>query len=416
MLARGVFIFLTLFLSGAAVASETNTLFELERKAFDFFWQEAYPQTGLIKDRAKNHGTDKYDVCSIAATGFGLAAIPVGVERGWISRKEGEEQTILTLRTFAEKLPHHHGWFYHFVNWKTGERAWKCEVSSVDTAWLLCGALLAGEYFGSESKTLADSIFQRVDFQWMLTDGGVRPDAKTLCMGWKPETGFIKSRWDTYSEHLALQILALGSPTHPVPATTWQGWTRNIGEYNGHKTFRCGPLFAHQYSHAFVDFRGRKDALGFDYFESARQATLANREFCIAQSAYFKTYGSNVWGLSACDNPDGNYEAYGAPPGVAHSDGTVSTWNMVASVVFAPDMVTAAADRMRQNFPQLWGKYGFSGALNLERNWFAPDVIGIDLGAALLMIENHRSEFVWREFMKVDAVARGMERAGLAKK
>ena len=305
MLARGVFIFLTFLISRAALASETNTLFELERKAFDFFWQEAHPETGLIKDRAKNHGADKYDVCSIAATGFGLAAIPVGVERGWISRKEGEEQAILTLRTFADKLPHHHGWIYHFVNWKTGERAWKCEVSSVDTAWLLCGALLAGEYFGGESRALADLIYRRVDFQWMLTDGDALPNSKTLCMGWKPETGFVKSRWDTFSEHLALEILALGSPTHPVPAATWLGWKRNVGEYHGHKTFRCGPLFTHQYSHAFIDFRDRKDALGFDYFESARQATLANREFCIAQSGRFKTYGSDVWGLSACDNPDG---------------------------------------------------------------------------------------------------------------
>src|ERR1041385_8069913 len=227
-------------------------------------------------------------------------------------------------------------------------------------------------------------------------------------MGWKPETGFVKSRWDTFSEHLALEIRALGSPTHPVPAATWQGWKRNVGEYKGHKTFRCGPLFTHQYSQAFIDFRGRRDALGFDYFESARQATLANRDFCLEQGSRFKTYSSNVWGLSACDNPDGNYEAYGAPPGEARSDGTVSTWNMVASVVFAPDFVTSAANHMRAKFPQLWGRYGFSGAMNLDRNWFAPDVIGIDLGAALLMIENHRSEFVWREFMKIDAVKRGM--------
>ena len=318
------------------------------------------------------------------------------------------------MRTFEDKLPHQHGWFYHFVNWKTGERAWNCEVSSVDTAWFLCGALFAGEYFGGEPKTLADAIYRRVDFQWMLTDGGARPEAKTFSMGWKPESGFIKARWDSYSEHLALGILALGSPTHPAPAETWTGWKRNVGEYKGHKTFRCGPLFTHQYSQAFIDFRGRRDALGFDYFESARQATLANRDFCLEQGSRFKTYSSNVWGLSACDNPDGNYEAYGAPPGEARSDGTVSTWNMVASVVFAPDFVTSAANHMRAKFPQLWGRYGFSGAMNLDRNWFAPDVIGIDLGAALLMIENHRSEFVWREFMKVNVVQNGMKRAGFS--
>jgi hypothetical protein len=397
-------------------ASEANILFQLQRKAFDFFWLEAHPQTGLIKDRAKNRGTDKYDVCSIAATGFGLAALPIGVERGWISRKEGEERAILILRSFTTKLKHERGWFYHFVNWQSGERVWNCEISSVDTSWFLCGALFAGKYFGGEAATLADTLYQRVDFQWMLTDGGARPNSRTLSMGWRPESGFIKARWDSYSEHLALGILALGSPTHAVPADTWKGWKRDVGEYKGHKTFACGPLFTHQYSQAFIDFRGRKDEFGFDYFESAKQATLANRQFCIDQSAKFKTYGSHVWGLSACDNWAGSYEAYGAPPGKSPHDGTVSTWNTIASVAFTPDLVTAAVNHMHREFPQLWGKYGFTGAMNLDKSWFAPDVIGIDLGAALLMIENHRSEFVWREFMKIDAIQRGVERAKLVKK
>jgi hypothetical protein len=406
-------ILLLLFVFGqTALASETNVLFELERKAFDFFWNETHPNTGLVKDRAKNSGPDNYDNASIAATGFGLAALPIAVERGWITRKEAEDRALLTLRTFANGLPNEHGWFYHFVKWNSGERAWKCEVSSVDTAWLACGALLAGEYLGGESKALADSIYERIDFEWMLTDDGARPTAKTFSMGWRPESGFITARWDTYSEHLALGILALGSPTHPVPVDTWKGWKRNVGEYSGHKTFACGPLFTHQYSQAFIDFRGRKDCLGFDYFESAQQATLADRDFCIAQSAQFKTYGTNVWGLSACDNPWGNYEAYGAPPGIAHSDGTISTWNTAASIVFAPDLVASAVNHMRDKYPQMWGRYGFCGAFNVDQKWFAPDVIGIDLGAALLMVENYRSEFVWREFMKVEAVKRGMERAG----
>lgn len=407
MIQRFIAIFLILFFAGSR-ASETNTLFELQHRAFDFFWLEANPETGLIKDRAKNHGIDRYDISSIAATGFGLAALPIAVEHGWISRQQAEDRAILTLRTFADKLPQEHGWFYHFVNWKSGDRAWKCEVSSVDTGWLLCGALFAGKYFGSEAQMLADTIYRRVDFNWMLTDGGAKPDSKTLSMGWKPESGFIKARWDTYSEHLALEVLALGSPTLPIPIEAWNGWKRNIGEYNGHKTFKCGPLFTHQYSQAFVDFRQRKDSFGFDYFETARQATLADRDFCIAQQTKFKTYGTNIWGLSACDNPFGNYVAYGAPPGEAVSDGTISTWNLIASVAFAPNLVTAAVEQMNKQFPQLWGRYGFSGAFNFDKNWFAPDVIGIDLGAALLMIENYRSEFVWREFMKIDAIQRGM--------
>jgi hypothetical protein len=416
VIARVLVVFLLLFCGRAAIAStaETNVLFELERKAFDFFWNEAHPKTGLIKDRAKNSDNDNYDNASIAATGFGLAALPIAVERDWISRAQGEERALLTLRTCSTRLKREHGWFFHFVKWNTGERAWKCEVSSVDTAWLICGALLAGQYFQGETKALANALYGQVDFEWMLTDGGSRPGAKTLSMGWKPESGFIKARWDTYSEHLALGILALSSSTHPLPADTWKGWKRNFGEYKGHKTFACGPLFTHQYSQAFIDFRGREDSMGCDYFESARQATLADRDFCIEQSAHFKTYGTNVWGLSACDNSLGNYEAYGAPPGIAHSDGTVSTWNTAASIVFAPDLVSAAINHLRGQYPQMWGKYGFCGAFNLDQKWFAPDVIGIDLGAALLMIENYRSEFVWREFMKVDAVKRGMQRAGFA--
>ena len=413
MLAHYLFVVLCVFAS--TFGSETNVVFDLQRKAFDFFWLEAHPKTGLIKDRAKNRGQDKYDVCSIASTGFGLAALPIAVERGWISRAQAEDRALLTLRTVAAKLQHERGWLYHFVNWETGQRVWNCEISSVDTTWLLCGALLAGQYFGGELATTANSLYDRVDFNWMLTDGGAKPDSKTLSMGWRPETGFIKARWDTYSEHLALGILALGSQTHPIPADTWNGWKRDFAEYKGHKTFACGPLFTHQYSQAFVDFRGRKDRFGFDYFESAKQATLANRQFCIDQSARFKTYSSNVWGLSACDNWAGNYEAYGAPPGKSPHDGTISTWNTLASIAFTPDLALAAANHMHTQFPQLQGRYGFAGAFNLDKNWFAPDVIGIDLGAALLMIENHRSEFVWREFMKIPAIQRGLERAHLTK-
>jgi hypothetical protein len=283
-------LFLTLLRLSAA---ETNTLFELQRAAFDFFWLEAYPETGLIKDRAGNHAPDKYFIASIASTGFGLAAIPVAVEHGWITRRAGEERVKLTLQTFLQKAPSEHGWFYHFLDLKTAQRAWNCELSSIDTALFLSGALLAGEYFGGETQTLADQLYRRIDFPWMLTDGGAKPNSKTLSMGWRPESGFIKARWDTYSEHIILQILALGSPTHPIPADTWPAWKRNAGSYKGHQTFACGPLFTHQYSQTFLDLRNRRDSLGFDYFESSVQATLANRQFCIDHAAQFKSYSSN---------------------------------------------------------------------------------------------------------------------------
>ncbi len=396
-----------------AEATGTNLLSDLQRRAFDFFWFEAHPRTGLVKDRAGNTRGDDYHVASLAATGFGLAALPVGVEHGWIRREQAEHRALVTLKFVREKLTHEHGWLYHFVDWSSGERVWNCEISTIDTALFLGGALLAGEYFGGEVESQAEGLYRRVDFQWMLTDGGAKPDEKLLCHGWKPESGFLRARWDTYSEHLLLNLLALGSPAHPIPAECWDAWRRNVGEYQGFKTFACGPLFTHQYSQAFVDFRGRRDRKGFDYFESAVQATKANRQFCLDQSGRFKTYGPNVWGLSACDKPGGGYEAYGAPPGAVVQDGTVAPWVTVAAVAFTPQPALDAIQFMHDEYrADLWGRYGFNNGFNLDQNWFADDVIGIDLGAAVLLIENQRTGKPWRWFMRLPEIKRAMQAAG----
>ncbi len=400
---------------GSNESKGSTTLTDLRHRAFQFFWFEANPTTGLVKDRAGNVHGDDYTVASVAATGFGLAALPVGVEHGWISREQGERRAATTLRFVRAKLAHEHGWLYHFVDQKDGQRVWRSEVSSIDTALFVAGALLAGERFGGEVKSLADELYQRVDFQWMLTDGGAKPNETLLCHGWKPESGFLASRWNNYSEHLLLSLLAIGSPTHPVPTNCWDVWERNVGEYKGFKTFACGPLFTHQYSQAFIDFRGKRDRRGFDYFESSVQATKANRQFCIDQSGSFKTYGSNVWGLSACDRPGGGYEAYGAPPGHEVHDGTVAPWATVASIAFTPDLALRAVGFMSSEFhPRLWGRYGFSNGFNLDRDWFADDVIGIDLGAALLLIENHETGKVWSWFMRNPHIDRAMRSAGFS--
>ncbi len=396
-----------------AEATGTNLLSDLQRRALEFFWFEAHPHTGLVKDRAGNTRGDDYHVASLASTGFGLAALPVGVEHGWIRREQAERRALVTLKFVREKLTHEHGWLYHFVDWSSGKRVWNCEISTIDTALFLGGALLAGEYFGGEVKSQADGLYGRVDFQWMLTDGGAKPNEKLLCHGWKPESGFLRARWDTYSEHLLLNLLALGSPTHPIPAECWDAWRRNVGEYKDFKTFACGPLFTHQYSQAFVDFRGRRDRKGFDYFESAVQATKANRQFCLDQSGRFKTYGPNVWGLSACDRPGGGYEAYGAPPGTVVQDGTVAPWVTVAAVAFTPQPALDAIQFMHDEYrTKLWGRYGFSNGFNLDKNWFADDVIGIDLGAAVLLIENQCTGKPWRWFMRIPEIKRGMQAAG----
>lgn len=392
---------------------DLELLNSLQRVAFDYFWFETHPVSGLTADRAGNTQGDDYHVASLAATGFGLASLPIAVEHAWITRESARKRAIRTLQFVRDKMWHTNGWLYHFVDWKTGERVWNCEVSSIDTSWFLAGALLAGEYFGGETKALAEALYRRVDFGWMLTDGGARPNERLLGHGWTPESGFLKSRWDNYSEHLLLNLLAIGSPAHPIPPACWEAWERNVGEYQGIETYATGPLFVHQYSQAFIDFRNKRDRLGFEYFESSARATRANRKFCLDQAGKFRTYGLQVWGLSACDKPGGGYEAYGAPPGRPVHDGTVAPWATLASIVFTPDLVLQAVRHMDQQFPRLKGRYGFSNAFNLDQDWFAQDVIGIDLGAALLLIENYRSGLVWKYFMSIPSVQEALNKAGL---
>ncbi|MCI0720061.1 MAG: hypothetical protein L0338_13990 [Acidobacteria bacterium] len=384
-----------------------------QRRAFDFFWREADPETGLIKDRAGNFTTDNYNVSSIASTGFGLSALAIGVEHGWITREQAHGRAIVTLRFFRDKMDQQRGWFYHFVDMRGGKRAWNSEVSSIDTALFLAGALFLGRYFADTEVTeLADELYRRVDFQWMLTDGGARPHEKLLCHGWTPERGFLPYRWDSYSEHMILYLLAIGSPTHPIPAESWDAWARPIGEYAGYRTFALGPLFVHQFSHCFVDFREKKDRLDYDYFQSSVQATLANRQFCIDNAERFQAYGENVWGLSACDGPNG-YRAYSALPGQANHDGTIAPWAAIASIVFTPDLSLAAMQHINRTYGErVWGRYGFSDAFNVDRNWWGQDVIGIDLGAGLLMLENHLSGLVWNRFMDIPYVQDAMRKAG----
>jgi len=243
-------------------------------------------------------------------------------------------------------MHHNRGWYYHFVDMRTGQRVWDSEISSIDTSLLLAGALMIGQYLGDpEVKGLAEELYRRVDFRWMQTDGGKRPFEKLLGHGWVPERGFLPFRWGSYCEHMLLYLLAIGSPTRPIPADSWYAWARPVGEYAGHRTFAIGPLFVHQFSHAFVDFRGRRDRQGYDYWESSVAATKANRQFCIDNSGKYRTYRADVWGLSASDGQSG-YRAYAAPPGRVVHDGTVTPWAAVASIVFTPDLSTSAAQHI----------------------------------------------------------------------
>ena len=385
--------------------SDEEFLNLLQRKAFLYFWQETNPATGLTKDKANNFKKDDFKVASIAAVGFALTSYPIAIEKGWITYEEGLQRTLNTLFFFRDKLENVHGFFYHFVGMDNGLRVWNCELSSIDTALFLAGALFAGEYFGGKVKQLADELYRRVEWDWMLGEGD------TLCMGWTPEQGFLSHRWNKYGEELLMYLLAIGSPTHPIPADTWKRIRRPIWKYGNYVCISSPPLFTHQYSHIWVDFRDKHDEFA-DYFTSSVNATLANRQFCIDNKYNSLSYKENSWGLTACECPAG-YRAYGAPPGYASHDGTVAFTAPGGSIPFAPQECISALRWMYDQYKEyVWGKYGFVDSFNRDKNWYADIVIGIDQGPILLMAENYLTGFVWKYFMKNEYIKKAMSLVG----
>jgi hypothetical protein len=398
-------------------AGDQAFLEDLERRSFQYFWEHAGASTGLVLDRTRTDGLpadeDHRTVASIAATGFGLTAICIATERGWIKRDTARERVRTTLRFFAEHALQEHGWFYHWLDVNTGERMWKSEVSSIDTALLLAGALTARQYFQDDAEIvrLAATIYERIDFPWMLNG-----HPTLLSMGWRPESGFIKARWDDYSEHPILYLLAIGSTTHPITPAAWYAWKRNWNYYKGYKYLGVTPLFTYQYSHAWVDFRGRREAKSeqIDYFANSVAATLAHRQFCIDLAKDFPGYGPNVWGISASDSVKG-YVAWGGPPRDRAIDGTVVPYAAAGSLMFVPGLAVAALKQMRAQYRLAYGKYGFADAFNPNTGWIDRDVIGIDLGITILSVENARSEFVWRWFMKNSEIVSALDLVELKK-
>lgn len=398
--------------ASAAAPPQTDAAFleDLSRREFRFFWEQADPKTGLVADRAGADGTSRGGVASVAATGFGLSALCLGAERGWIAPGQARARAKLTLRFLLQSAPQEHGFFYHFLDRTTGARAWKSEVSTIDTALLLAGVLTARRCFEGDAEVglLAEALYERVDFPWMLK--GKPP---LLSMGWKPETGFIAARWDAYSEHMILDLLAIGSPSHPIPAKTWDGWRRDLVTYSTY-TYIAGdkPLFIHQYSHAYVDFRGKRDGHGIDYFENSVTATRAQRQFFIDLAKEFPAYSKDVWGLTASDSARG-YIAWGAPPRDAAIDGTVVPCAAGGSLMFTPEESLSALREMKSRWGgKIYGRYGFADAFNPATGWTSPDVIGIDLGITLLSAENLRDGKIWSWFMKNPEIASAMTKAG----
>jgi hypothetical protein len=387
--------------------TDTQLLDELERAAFQFFWSEASPSTGLVKDRALVNGGDSRSLASVASTGFGLAALCIAAERGYGRSIDIKARVRSTLEFLLNAKPLTvNGFFYHFIDMNSGVRAPNSELSSIDTAILLCGVLTARKYFqDAQITSLATHIYERVNWPWMLNGGA------TFAMAWKPEDGFTRARWDTYNELMMLYLLAIGSPTNPVPASIWEKWARPIVQYQGIRYISgAAPLFIHQYSHAWFDFRNKRDAYS-NYFENSAKATEAHKLFCIALARQFSDYSDSLWGITASDSAHG-YVAWGGPPAEGPIDGTVVPAAAAGSLPFVFSDTLKVLRTIREHYPSAWGRYGFVDAFNPLTGWVNPDVIGIDTGISMLMAENARTGFVWKTFMKNPEVQNAMKLAG----
>lgn len=413
---------------------------DLKQRTFTYFWNVVDTATWQTDDRYPNR-----TFTSIAATGFALPSYIIGIHNDYISRKEGAERVLNVLEWLwhspqgpeAEGMTGHKGFFYHFLDYGTGTRFKQVELSTIDTGLLMAGILTAQSYFDQDSpvenkiQALADSLYLRVDWNWAMNDN------PTMSMGWHPETGFIKAQWKGYNEAMILLLLAMGSPEHPIPENSWEVWTSTYDweEFYGYEHVNFGPLFGHQYSQMFVDFRGIKDEYmrkkGIDYFENSKRATLSNRAYCISNPSKFEGYGKNIWGLTACDGPanttlDKNgksirfktYHARGAAEGYIEDDGTITPTAAGGSIPFAPEKTLKALYTMKQKYGnRLYTKYGFLDSFNLtysEEGWFNPDYIGIDQGPILIQLENLQSGLIWDILRKNPYIQSGLKKAGFS--
>jgi hypothetical protein len=415
----------------------------LQQDAVGYFLRAANPDNGLIADNSREGAP-----CSIAATGLGLAAYVVGAERGFLPRRDAAARTLTALRFFRDSpqgeepdATGHRGFYYHFLDMKTGRRIWQCELSMIDTAILIAGVLTSGTYFSAaadderEIRELAGLLYERIDWPWAAIDGPV------VRMGWKAGAGFLSYGWEGYSEAMLLYILGLGSPTRPLPAESYGAWTRTYQWENLYDIdfLFAAPLFIHQLSHVWIDFRGIQDAFmrekRSDYFENSRRATAVQQQYALRNPMWFKGYGENCWGITAGLGPgfskqraEGGierqfygYVARGVPFGP--DDGTLAPWAAVASLPFAPEIVLAALRHFRDAYPETLSKDGLLTSFNpsfdpgagAHRGWLSPEHHGLDQGPVALMIENYRSGLLWRLMRECPAIVTGLRRAGFRK-
>lgn len=402
--------------------SDDAFLDDMTERSFRFFWEQSDPFTGLTRDRTVSgrHIEERRNIGSIAATGFGLAAVCIGAERNWVDREQARTRVRNTLTFFANHAPHERGWFYHCMDIRTGERTGfsasdrhKSEVSSIDSALLLGGILTARQYFtgDAEIERLTDTIYQRMDFRWMLNGHPL-----LLSQGWTAERGFIPYRWDSYCELTLLYLLGIGSPTSSLHPDSWYAWNRPQNVYDGGSFIGKAPLFSHQFSHAFIDYRNRREKRGsqVDWFANSVEATRIHRRFCMDLAREFPGYSDKIWGVTSSDSAKG-YVAWGGPPSRCAIDGTVVPCAAGGSLMFTPEICVPALRSMHDRFGEkAYGRYGFVDAFHPSNGWVGKDYVGIDVGITLLAAENLRSGGVWKRFMANREVARGLELAEVA--
>ncbi len=400
---------------GAILIAEDDALLdELQRASFLYFVEQSHPVTGLVRDRARADGSASEGKASIAASGFALTSWAIAAHRGWVTRDAALDRVRLMLRFLANDAPRQRGFYYHFMEMDTGARAWQCELSSIDTALFVAGAIIAREYFRDpEISELVNRIYREIDWAWFLNGG------RTVSLGWHDETGFSRYRWENYSEHMMMSFLGMGAPENALPLDYWRAWGRQpAGTYADFHFIQGPPLFIHQFAHAYVDFRDSRDAFA-DYHHNSVLATLAQRQFSIDLRREFPSWSERLWGVTASDSATG-YKAWGGPPRTAQYnalDGTIVPCATAGSIPFAPYETLMVLQHIRTVYgDRVWKRYGFVDAFNPETGWVNPDVIGIDLGITILQAENARTGFVWALFMRAPEVQRALDRSGFVSK
>ena len=426
-------------MSELCTLSDDAMLDRLQRAAFGYFVETMNPANGLVPDTSREHSP-----VSIAVVGFALSVYPAAVERGWMERAEALRRSLLALRFFRDSdqsgsptATGYKGFYYHFLDIQSGTRVWQSELSMIDSAMLIAGMLAAATYFDADNaaetelRQMADMLYRRVDWSWS------QDDAKTICQGWKPESGYLHYGWEGYSEAILLYALALGSPTHPISTDCYMGWTATYQWENLYDQdfLYAGPLFVHHFSHAWVDLRGIRDSFmrekDSDYFENSRRAVVVQRRYAQLNPHQFVGYDRNCWGLSACDGPTDDrpdlrneprrlfgYAARGVPYGP--DDGTLSPPSVLTSLPFAPELALAALRNMALRHPQILTQDRLATSFNASvadadgNAWVSPGHYGLDQGAVFMMIENHRSGWIWQLLRGCSYLRVGLQHAGFS--